>query len=174
MTKLAATVLLVVATTFGAACASNNKVGSNSVVDFKDQAQNELGKRTTTTQAGAHPVTTAAPTTAPPTTRPAQQKVSPVTQAPTRTDSTFTIAIYGDTGDVTGFDPPSAAVVVGTTVVWVNRDTQARSVVDDKGTFESGSIAPGASFSRKFTAAARFNYADGTRPYTVGLLEVRP
>jgi plastocyanin len=166
-------VLLAATALFASACASDNKVGDDSLVDFKDQAQNELGKRTTTTQAANGSATTAAPTTAPPTTRPSGQKASPVTQAPARSDSTYTISIYGDTGDVTGFDPPAAAVVTGTTVVWVNRDTQARSVVADNGAFESGAIAPGASYTRKFTSAARFNYADGTRPYTVGLLEVR-
>jgi plastocyanin len=155
------------------ACASDNKVGSDSLVDFKDQAQNELGKRTTTTQAGSGPVTSAVATTAPPTTRPADQKASPVTQAPTRQDATFTVTIYGDTGDATGFDPPAAAIAVGTSVVWVNRDTQTRSVVADNGSFESGPLAPGASYTRRFSAVGRFNYSDGTRPYTVGLIEAR-
>ena len=44
------------------------------------------------------------------------------------------------------FDPPAVKVHSGDTIVWVNKDLVAHTVSADAKTFDSGSIAPGASW----------------------------
>ncbi|HZQ87587.1 MAG TPA: hypothetical protein VFA83_22265 [Acidimicrobiales bacterium] len=152
------------------ACGGNNKVGNKSLVNFKDQAQQRLGATTTT--AGG-PVTTAAGggghlgIGASTTTTVAPRAATTVPQA-----QAFEIDINGDNSGTTQFDPPAARVYAGTTVKFTNKDTVARSVESDTGAFNSGPIAPNASWSYKAATAGQFNYHDGTRPYAVGSFEV--
>lgn len=162
---LAALIVLAVS-----ACGSSNKVGSKSLVNFKDQTQQRLGVTTTTAArsdttaagtgghlgVGASTTTTAAARAT--TTAPAQQS--------------FEIDINGDNSGTTQFDPSAARVFAGTTVRFVNKDSVARSVEADNGSFASGSIAPGGTWNYKAGTAGQFNYHDGTRPYAVGNLEV--
>jgi plastocyanin len=166
----AAAVLLVLP-----ACGSDNKVGDESLLDFKEQAENNLN--TTTTEAAA----AAASTTAPPTTATGQQNakagVTATTSAPVTTAvvAAIDININSDEGDTTQFDPSDARVFRGQLVKWVNKDSQPRSVESDDGkTFRSPTIAPGQSWTWKAEAVGDFNYHDGTRPYAVAKLEVVP
>ncbi len=71
-----------------------------------------------------------------------------------------------------GYDPYFIRVFAGGTVRVVNRDGQARSVVADKGEFDSGPLQPGESWNYEATQVGKFNFHDGTRPYVVGTLEV--
>jgi len=89
--------------------------------------------------------------------------------------TTFQIAIYSDTAAQNGFQPPSANVYQGTVIVFTNRDSKPRSVVSDSGdpaSFDSGMIAPGATWSYTAATLGDFNYHDGTRQYTVGSFKV--
>ena len=168
-TRLAPVWLVAMAVLVTAACGSDNKVGDESLVNFKDQAQERLGARTTTTGA---PVTTAAgqggqlaigaKTT---TTRATATTAAPVQQA-------FEIDINGDNSTTTQFDPPAARVFKGTVVKWTNKDSVARSIEADNGAFKSPSIPPGGTFTYTANAPGAFNYHDGTRPYAVASLEV--
>jgi len=57
------------------------------------------------------------------------------------------------------FTPPTVTVPVGTTVTWTNQAPNDHTVTADNGvTFDSGHIAPGATFSFTFTAAGTFPY----------------
>ena len=164
--------VVVVLAALGAACGSDNKVGDESLVNFKDQAQQRLGATTTTVaaattvpQRGALGVgattTTARPvaTTRPPTTIPPEQ--------------TYEIEINSDNAAATQFDPTPARVYKGTVVRWVNKDTTARSVLsEDQTTLKSPMIPPGGSWTYKADRVGKFNYEDGTRPYATGTLEV--
>ncbi len=177
-------VLLLLVAVLGA-CGEDNKVGEGVDLNIKDQVNSErlgaattttttaaptetsapqsaaVGRATTTTAAAAAPVastTTAAPAPAPTTTT----KAAPV----------LAIAINGDAGGQSQFDPSQARVYVGTTVKWTNADSQPRSIEADDGTFASSTLAPGESFTYKTDRAGKFNYHDGTRPYAVGTLEV--
>lgn len=146
-----------------AACGEDNEVGSGVDLNIADQAEGVRLGETTTTEAPAESSgeraalgdtsTTAAPTT-------------------TVQEVTLAIAINGDSGTETQFNPSAARVYVGSLVEWVNRDTVARSVVADDGTFDSGMIAPGGTFRFEAKTAGNFPYTDGTRPYAVGTLEV--
>lgn len=157
-----------------AACGEDNKVGEDVDLGIKSQVEQErLGARTTTTappettvppeqqkaSVGAAPTTTAPPTTAPPTTQ-APEKVA------------IEITINGDDSGTTQFEPSQARVFVGSLVKWTNTDSVTRSLEADDGTFASGPLQPGQSFTYRAEKVGRFNYTDGTRPYAVGALEV--
>jgi hypothetical protein len=45
--------------------------------------------------------------------------------------------------------------------------------VSDAGVFDSGPIAPGATWDWVAQGAGDYNYSDGTRPYAVGTIQVR-
>jgi plastocyanin len=56
------------------------------------------------------------------------------------------------------FSAASVTVASGTTVTWTNNDAVTHTVTADDGSFDSGNIAPGASYSHKFSTAATVNY----------------
>ena len=84
----------------------------------------------------------------------------------------FTIAINSDTSNQPQFNPPAARVYTGTIISFVNHDTVARSVVSDTGAFDSGPIAPGATWNYTANTVGTYHYHDGTRPYAVAYFEV--
>lgn len=155
------------------ACSSDNKVGEDVDLSIGNQVEQErLGQVTTTvapptTAAGvggnAGAIGRATTTTAP--------KAVPTTEAPKA--QFFEIGINGDNSGTSQFAPSAVAVGKGVTVRWTNRDSVARSVEADDGTFSSGLIQPGGTFLWKADKAGAFNYTDGTRPYAVGRIEVR-
>jgi hypothetical protein len=71
-----------------------------------------------------------------------------------------------------GYDPYYIRVFQGGVISVTNRDSQARSVVADRGEFDSGSIPPGDTWTYDATRVGKFNFHDGTRPFVVGTLEV--
>ena len=56
------------------------------------------------------------------------------------------------------FEPAELRVTAGTTVRWVNGGAVAHTSTSDNAGWDSGSIAPGANFTRAFTATGRFPY----------------
>ncbi|MHB8507252.1 MAG: cupredoxin domain-containing protein [Candidatus Dormibacteria bacterium] len=144
--------------------------------NFKDLKGNRsaLGGETSPSPstAAAAPTQTAAPTQHP--------TVAPVV-APTKSTAPtppkpqaqhFAIAVNGDNSGQPQFSPPAARVYVGTILVFTNKDSVPRSVVSDNDTFNSGSIAPGASWNYTASTVGTFNYHDGTRPYAVAYFQV--
>ena len=100
------------------------------------------------------------PTTTPPSTS------SPATAA----DVTITIA--GMNGSLS-FSPNPGAVKVGQTVAWRNADSVAHTATADGGSFDTGTIAPGATSSPiKLSAAGAFTYHCAFHPTMVGSLSV--
>ena len=155
-----ATGLLVVALLVLGACSSNNKVGSNKILNFKPGN----ASLSTPTPAPTKAAATAAPrAVATPVSHSVVSTAAPV--------SRFEIAINGARSS-SAFDPPDAHVTKGTVVTWTNRDAQTRSVVADDGAFKSPSIAPGRSWSYTASKSGTFTYHDGTRPYAVARLVV--
>jgi plastocyanin len=59
-----------------------------------------------------------------------------------------------------GFNPPTITVVIGVnnTVVWTNDDTFPHTVTADSGSFSSGNLNPGDSYSFTFTAPGTYAY----------------
>jgi plastocyanin len=72
-----------------------------------------------------------------------------------------------------GFDPAQATIATGETVTWTNNDTVARTVVADGGAFTSPAIAPGRTYSFRFTSAGSFAYHDQTKTAQKGMVVVR-
>jgi plastocyanin len=56
------------------------------------------------------------------------------------------------------FDPPTLSVAAGTTVTWTNNDTSPHTVTADDGSFDSGNLNPGQSFTFTFAQGGTFAY----------------
>jgi plastocyanin len=62
------------------------------------------------------------------------------------------------------FEPRTVTVPAGTTVQWTNRGQRPHTVTSDAGAWDSGSVAPGASYSYKFTQPGTYPYHCGHHP----------
>lgn len=62
------------------------------------------------------------------------------------------------------FNPASVSVAVGATVTWTNNDSIAHTVTADDGSFDSGPIDPGKTFTFTFTKAGTFSYHCSIHP----------
>jgi len=56
------------------------------------------------------------------------------------------------------FGPASISIPVGSTVTWTNQDGTAHTVTADDGSFDSGSLAQGATFSQTFDTPGTYTY----------------
>ena len=171
-----------------AACGSDNKVGDESLLNFKEQAGNRLGETTTTTAAAT--TTTAAQAAGATTTRPGAKSgsgVSSTTVSTARANGSAApvatttapktvreIFIWGDNdpSGATPLEPPTQTAYVGSIIRWINKDTVPRSVRADSGQFASPMIPPGGSWDYAARTAGEFDYSDDTRPYVTGQLLV--
>jgi plastocyanin len=166
-----------------AACGSDNKVGDQSLLDFKEQAQSRLGETTTTTAA---PTTATAQGFVTPTTKPkagaggvtgttvkaaTAAAVTTATTAPANVQTIREIYIYGDDA-AQPLDPQIQTAYAGSMIRWINKDTVERSVRADSGQFASPMIKPGASWDYTAGTVGTFAYGDDTRPYVKGELRV--
>lgn len=69
--------------------------------------------------------------------------------------------------------PADVTVAVGGTVTWVNQDTVTHNLTDDAGTWSSGPLAPGKSFSHTFATAGTFPYHCIIHPSMTGQIIVQ-
>ena len=185
MTRRAMVLLLAgLALVTSAACGSDNKVGDQSLLNFKEQANNRLGETTTTTAAAT---TTTALGVVTPTTKPkagagagatsttvragTAATVTTATTAPANVQTVREISIYGDDA-AQPLDPQIQTAYVGSIIRWINKDTVERSVRADSGQFASPMIKPGASWDYAAGTVGTFAYSDDTRPYVKGELRV--
>jgi plastocyanin len=56
------------------------------------------------------------------------------------------------------FSPATLNIQVGTMVSWTNNDSTTHTVTSDNGIFDSGNLAPNATFSYTFNTAGTFAY----------------
>ncbi len=71
----------------------------------------------------------------------------------------------GQTLDAYGFDQPNFSVNVGDTVTWTNTGSMPHTVTAADGSFDSGPINPGDTFSFTFSAPGTYNYACTPHPW---------
>jgi plastocyanin len=71
------------------------------------------------------------------------------------------------------FAPAAIIIAPGTTVVWRNDDPIDHTVTAGSGGFDSGLIAPGATWARTFRSAGTFDYACRPHPVMRGRVTVR-
>jgi len=70
------------------------------------------------------------------------------------------------------FQPASLEVTAGTTVTWTNSGAATHTVTADNGAFDSGRLAPGATFSQTFDTAGTFTYHCDIHPQMTGTIVV--
>jgi plastocyanin len=73
----------------------------------------------------------------------------------------------------TAYAPNPITISTGDTVSWTNNDTEAHTSVGDDGSWNSGTIAPGATFNRSFPSAGTFTYHCSIHPNMIGTVTVR-
>ena len=73
----------------------------------------------------------------------------------------------------TGFAPATVSINEGDSVKWTNTDTKNHQVVANDGSFASGILAPGKSYSHAFGVGGTFRYHDGLHPTLRGTVNVK-
>ena len=71
------------------------------------------------------------------------------------------------------FSPTSLQVAAGTTVTWTNNDTAAHTVTADDGSFDSGNLAAGQTFTHTFTASGTVAYHCNYHPNMIATIVVQ-
>jgi plastocyanin len=71
------------------------------------------------------------------------------------------------------FSPAAVSVRPGDTVVWTNNDQHDHTVHASDGSFTSGPISPGETYSRQFTKAAAVSYTCNLHPRMRGTVTVK-
>jgi plastocyanin len=69
--------------------------------------------------------------------------------------------------------PADVTVAVGGTVTWANQDSVTHNLSDDAGTWSSGAMAPGQTYSQKFATAGTFPYHCTIHPSMTGQVTVK-
>ena len=96
------------------------------------------------------------------------------TMSPTTTNGTPVSIVRGATVlTTTAYSPNPITVAVGATITWTNNDTTSHTSTGVNAVWDSGSIAPGASFSRTFPTAGTFSYLCTIHPNMVGTVTVQ-
>ena len=62
------------------------------------------------------------------------------------------------------FYSASLTITAGASVKWTNNDAYSHTVTADDGSFDSGSIAPGGTYSHTFAVAGTYNYHCSIHP----------
>ena len=70
------------------------------------------------------------------------------------------------------FEPANAAVQPGDTIVWTNNGAHPHTVTADDGSFDSGTLQPGQSFSWTFQAPGMVTYHCSIHPSMTGSVGV--
>ena len=99
---------------------------------------------------------------------------------PSSTNPATTGTAGGGTGtatDVTmqnvAFSPQSVTIKAGDTVVWTNKDSVEHDVTAADGSFKSGILASGATFSHPFAQAGTYEYSCTLHPGMNGTVIVQ-
>ncbi len=71
------------------------------------------------------------------------------------------------------FTPPSITVKVGDTVVWTNNGPSTHTATADDGSFDSGNMAQGKTFSHTFQTAGTFSYHCTVHPFMTAQVVVQ-
>jgi len=92
---------------------------------------------------------------------------TPTVVAPTPLPGLTQVVLIVDNGGGSfGFSPATLTIRAGTTVIWKNMSSVPHTITSDDGqTFDSGNIAPGGTFTFKFTVAGSYAYHCNIHPY---------
>ena len=70
------------------------------------------------------------------------------------------------------FSPATLAVTINSTVTWMNNDNVVHTVTASDGSFDSGDITIGSSYSKTFSKAGTINYSDTHNSSMTGVIVV--
>lgn len=70
------------------------------------------------------------------------------------------------------YTPASLTIRPGQSVTWVNADDRDHTIASPDGTFASGNLSPGASFTVTFKTSGRFTYGCSLHPRMRGTVLV--
>ena len=70
------------------------------------------------------------------------------------------------------FSPNSITIASGSTVIWTNLDGALHTVTADDGTWGSGTLGQGGTYSRVFTSPGRYTYYCAMHPRMKGTVVV--
>jgi plastocyanin len=73
----------------------------------------------------------------------------------------------------TRFEPATLSIAVAETVRWFNDDAPPHTVSATDGSWDSGNLAAGQAFERRFDAAGSYPYLCRYHPGMAGTIEVR-
>jgi plastocyanin len=71
-----------------------------------------------------------------------------------------------------GFDTPDLSASVGQSIVWTNTGSLAHTITADDGSFDSGNVDPGGTFSFSTTGPGTFAYHCTPHPWMKGSITV--
>ncbi len=71
------------------------------------------------------------------------------------------------------FQPQNVTVVPRATITWTNNDSVPHTVTADDGSFDSGTLSPGASFTHAFASAGTVSYHCNIHPSMHGTVVVK-
>jgi plastocyanin len=92
--------------------------------------------------------------------------VTPTIKATPLPGLSQTVLIVNNSDGSFGFSPATLTIRPGTTVTWKNMSSAPHTVTSDDGqAFDSGNIAPGGTFTFKFTVAGSYSYHCNIHPY---------
>lgn len=113
---------------------------------------------------------------------PASAPDEPASPVASPTDDTLPATPGADDPDSTGdasveianfeFEPGTLTVAAGSTVTWTNNDTAPHTVTASDGSFDSGNIDPGETFSFTFETEGTFDYVCSYHPGMAGSVTV--
>ena len=94
--------------------------------------------------------------------------------APPTTNAVHISIIPGAGSYATGYDPDNITVVIGinNTVIWTNNDNEPHTVTAKDGSFDSGNMDPGATFTYTFTTPGTYTYVCTYHPWMHGYVTV--
>jgi len=70
------------------------------------------------------------------------------------------------------FSPANLTITTGSSVTWMNDDSVIHTVTATDGSFNSGDIATGSSYTKTFSSAGTINYSDSHNSAMTGVLIV--
>jgi len=93
---------------------------------------------------------------------------------PPTVESVHVSIVSGASSYVTGYDPDNITVVIGVnnTVVWTNNDNEPHTVTASDGSFDSGNMNPGGTFTYTFTRPGTYSYICTYHPWMRGFVTV--
>ena len=97
----------------------------------------------------------------------------PAAPAPGAPSSSITIPVGAESLGSRAYMPAELNVAVGTTVMWVNRDSISHTSTSNAAGWDSGIVAPGGQFSFVLRNVGTFPYHCSIHPGMVGTVVVR-